>query len=123
MHPAKTFADPESKMCTATCGPKLEDRIQGCAVCAGVGRGAECATVLFSGFELSPDGKTCEAKQGMLWPVVYCIIGIIALLIAIYLFMMTFRPTADQATLDTAMKHRNQCRPLRSDNSSFPLFF
>jgi hypothetical protein len=102
---------------------KLEDRIQGCAVCDGVGKCKECATVLFSGFELSEDGKKCNPKQGMLWPVVYCIIGIVALLIAAYLLTMTFRPTVNEGTLDTAMKHRNQCRPLQNDNSSYPLFF
>lgn len=123
IHPAKMFPDPDSMMCAATCGTKVEDRIQGCSKCAGVGRCAECATVLFSGFDLSEDGRECIPKQGMLWPVVYCCIALVALLLFAYLVTMWFRPTVNEGTLDTAMKHRNQCKPLQQDNSPYPLFF
>lgn len=122
IHPARSYADPESRMCAATCGKKMEDRIQGCKVCAGPGRCKECATVLFGGFELSEDGRKCNPKAGLLWPIVYCCLGVAALAILFYLFTMLFRPTINEANLEAGLQHRMLCRPLRTDDTPYPLF-
>lgn len=121
IHPARSYADPATMMCAATCGDAIEDRIQGCKVCAGPGKCKECATVLFGGFELSEDGKKCNPKAGLLWPIVYCCLGLAGLLILFYLSTMLCRPTINQSNMEAGLHHRGLCRPLRTDDTPYPL--
>jgi hypothetical protein len=107
--------------CAATCGKLLEERIQGCAVCAGPGRCKECATVLFGGFQLSEDGKKCNPKMGLLWPIVYCCLALAGLAILFYLSTMLCRPTINETNLQAGLHHRMMCRPLRTDATPYPL--
>jgi len=84
-HPARGFADAKTQECVPTCGIALEDRIPGCAECAGQGVCSKCIGSLYGSFRLSADGKHCTSPMYYFWVVVRISVALLFFLICYYL--------------------------------------
>lgn len=110
IHPGRPYGDPTTMMCSPTCGSDPLDIISGCTKCKSKGVCAECATLMFGGFMLSDDGKSCLKLTAQLWPVVYAIVTIVAILITLYICYLSMLPVINKDGYYSAWLHRMRCR-------------
>lgn len=101
--PTRRFADKESKQCIATCGASEDDIIVGCATCVTTGICKKCV----SGFTVTKDGRQCLDDNRFFWYCVYGTLGVIAVMLAVYLILLSHRPAINEEVLEHALKHRD----------------
>jgi len=110
IHPLRPFGDPTTMMCSPTCGSDPSDLISGCVKCKSKGVCAECARLMIGGFMLSEDGKSCLKLTAQLWPTVYAIVFISAMLLALYICYLSMLPVSNKEGNHAAWLHRVRCR-------------
>lgn len=111
-HPGRSFAEPESKLCMPICGYNKKDQIVGCSRCAGVGRCAECKV----GFTLVDNGSKCQAATASVMPIIYVVLGVVAIMLTAYVFLLVRRPTINEKILALSLRFREHCRNWKIDD-------